>query len=456
MFSDEDTIIAPLTPPGQGAVTILRISGAESLEFLSRCFVNKNRNHFSSFASHQFYYGFIFSEDICVDEVMAVYMASPRSYTTEDVVEIHCHASVAIVKMVIDLFVSFGVRIAQPGEFTYRAFKNGRIDLSHAEAVADLIASKSTMASQLAMRQMTGALSDRVYFFKDSLLSMLALVEAYIDFPEEDIDISHAQLLKKNSSSLQNDFDQLLAGYDEGRILRDGFSLLILGKPNVGKSSLLNLLVGEDRAIVTNIPGTTRDIIQESITLKGYPLTIVDTAGIRDSDDPIERDGVLRAKNKIKSADIILYLVDGSCPFDSSILDDLSILPAGRFVIAVNKSDKKDFQLAKELYNYPNFSISVKLNLGISDLIEGIFDALNIHQESREESVVLSDRRHRDILVRCKSYLNDFIQAFDSGESDEFLALHLRESLQALGEITGETTPDDILNDIFSRFCIGK
>lgn len=456
MFSDDDTIIAPLTPPGQGAVTILRLSGAKSVDFLSRCFVKRNKSHFSSFDSHRFYYGFIYSDDVFIDEVMAVYMASPRSYTCEDVVEIHCHASVAIIKTVIDLFVSFGVRIAEPGEFTYRAFRNGRIDLSHAEAVADLIASKSRMASQLALRQMTGALSDRVFSFKDSLLRMLALVEAYIDFPEEDIEISHAQLLKNDATSLLQSFDHLLTGYDEGRILRDGFSLLILGKPNVGKSSLLNLLVGEDRAIVTNIPGTTRDIIQESITLNGFPVTLVDTAGIRDSDDPIEQDGVQRAKSKIKSADIILYLVDGSCPFDPSILEDISLLPVGQFIIVANKADKDNFLLADDIQQYPNFSISVKCDLGISDLIAGILDMLNIHQESRDESVVLSDRRHRDILVRCKSYLNDFICAFDTGESDEFLALHLREALQALGEITGETTPDDILNDIFSRFCIGK
>ncbi len=457
MFSDDDTIIAPLNSPGHGAVTIIRLSGSRSLELVIRCFVNKSGKSFTNLSSHQFYYGFISFQNISLDEVMVVYMASPKSYTCEDIVEIHCHASVAVVKNIIDLFISFGVRIAEPGEFTYRAFKNGRIDLSHAEAIADLIASKSSMASQLALRQMNGALSDRIYSFKEKILSVLALIEAYIDFPEEDIDPSHADSIENDTILLLKEIDQTLAGYDEGRIVRDGFSLLILGKPNVGKSSLLNLLVGEDRAIVTNIPGTTRDIIQESITLKGYPITIVDTAGIRESVDPIEQDGVLRAKKQIQSADIILYLIDGAVPFDTSILEDIALLPPDRFIIVGNKADKTNFVFPDRcISKYVNHSISVKRNMGIDSLIDGILDQLNLHSQARDESIVLSDRRHKDILVRCRRYLEDFSVAFNCGDSDEFLALHLREALQSLGEITGETTPDDILNDIFGRFCIGK
>ncbi|WP_316347785.1 tRNA uridine-5-carboxymethylaminomethyl(34) synthesis GTPase MnmE [Desulfuromonas acetoxidans] len=457
LFSEDDTIIAPLTAPGHGAVTILRLSGSKSLDLVLTHFFNKSFNRFRSLLSHYFYYGFICDEGVSIDEVMVVYMASPKSYTREDVVEIHCHSSVAVVRNIIDIFVRSGVRIAEPGEFTYRAFKNGRIDLSHAEAIADLIAAKSTMASQLALRQMKGALSGRVYEFKDTILSMLALIEAYIDFPEEDIDKHHALSIQRDCELLLSKVEETLSGYDEGKILREGFSLLILGKPNVGKSSLLNLLVGEDRAIVTNIPGTTRDIIQETITLHGYPITVIDTAGIRDSDDPIEQDGVSRAKNQIGSADVILYMVDGSQPFDISIVQDIKLLPADRFIFVVNKCDKPDFDFPEsQISNFINFSISVKENTGVEQLINGILDKLNLNSRHHDESVVLSDRRHKDILVRCHAFLKDFIEAFESGHSDEFLALHLREALQALGEITGETTPDDILNDIFGRFCIGK
>ncbi|WP_321529987.1 tRNA uridine-5-carboxymethylaminomethyl(34) synthesis GTPase MnmE [uncultured Desulfuromonas sp.] len=457
MFSDDDTIIAPLTAPGHGAVTILRLSGSNSLDIVLPHFFTKSLNRFKSLSSHFFYYGFICDKGVSLDEVMVVYMAAPKSYTCEDVVEIHCHASVAVVRAIIDVFVKSGVRIAEPGEFTYRAFKNGRIDLSHAEAIADLIAAKSSMASQLALRQMKGALSDRVYGFKDKILSMLALIEAYIDFPEEDIETQHALSIQGDCEFLLLKIEETLSGYDEGKILRDGFSLLILGKPNVGKSSLLNLLVGEDRAIVTNIPGTTRDIIQETITLHGYPITVIDTAGIRESDDPIEQDGVLRAKKQIQSADVVLYMIDGSQPFDGSIFQDIELLPSDRFIFVINKCDKPDFDFPKEhLSSFLNFSISVKENIDVDRLINGILDKLNLKSQHYDESVILSDRRHKEVLIRCYSYLKDFKAAFESGQSDEFLALHLREALQALGEITGETTPDDILNDIFGRFCIGK
>jgi tRNA modification GTPase len=455
MYLHDDTIVAPLTPVGQGAVTILRISGPESISLVKSFF--KPVSAIDTFKSHHFYYGHFCMSEEAIDEIMLVIMKSPKSYTCEDVVEIHCHASIAIVTNILDDLLSKGVRMAEPGEFTYRAFKNGRIDLSESEAVADLIASRSATASRVALRQLEGELSRHILSIKNLVIDMLSLLEAYIDFPEEDISSEHHSSLLFNSQSVLEAVDILLNGFDEGRLLREGISLLILGKPNVGKSSLLNALLGQDRAIVTDIPGTTRDIIQESITLRGFPMTVVDTAGIRQTDDPIERDGVSRAKQQIEKADIVLYMVDGSEQFDSSVFDDILLLESSHFCVVLNKMDKDSFEVPSQLDMYPFVAVSVKNNEGLDALVDCIFSQLNISCVDNTESVVVSDRRHRDALLRTRSYVMEFYQALQSvSTSDEFLTIHLRDALYSLGEITGETTTDDILDNIFSRFCIGK
>ncbi|PLX92809.1 MAG: tRNA uridine-5-carboxymethylaminomethyl(34) synthesis GTPase MnmE [Desulfuromonas sp.] len=455
MYLLDDTIVAPLTPVGQGAVTILRISGPDSIALVNSFF--KPVSTVETLKSHYFYYGHFYISEVAIDEIMLVIMKSPKSYTCEDVVEIHCHASIAIVTDILDDLLSKGVRMADPGEFTFRAFKNGRIDLSESEAVADLIASRSATASRLALRQLEGELSHRIFLIKDLVVNMLSLLEAYIDFPEEDISSDHYSSLLSNSQAVLSSIEVLLAGFDEGRLLRDGLSLLILGKPNVGKSSLLNALLGQDRAIVTDIPGTTRDIIQESITLRGFPVTVIDTAGIRQTDDPIERDGVTRAKQQIAKADIVLYMVDGAEEFDPAIFDDIELLESSHFCLVVNKMDKVGFEIPKQLNDYPVATVSVKYKEGLDSLIDCIFTQLNISGVDNSESVLVSDRRHRDALLRTRSFILEFYQSIQSvSVSDEFLAIHLRDALYSLGEITGETTTDDILNTIFNRFCIGK
>ena len=452
---NSETIVAPATSVGGGGVAIIRISGSESLSSLQRFF--RPPRTISSFETHKFYYGhFIDSDQQVVDEVMVVYMQQPRSYTREDVIEIHCHGGRVVVRQIIDCLLTGGIRVANPGEFTLRAFLNGRIDLSEAEAVIDLLESRSEAASHVALRQLGGALSRKIFDYRDRLLEMVALVEAYIDFPEDDMEAPHVHSLRNNCNIVLDEINELLVGFEEGRLLREGLSVLILGKPNVGKSSLLNLLLGQDRAIVTDIPGTTRDLIEESIILSGVPLTIIDTAGIRDTSDPIESDGVKRAKGKISSADIVLYVVDGAGEFVGEVHDDLSMLSDRPVVVVVNKSDQSNFSVPDPLSGFNCVAMSAKFNRGLESLTKAIFASLNISGQETGESTLVSDRRHRDALVRAESYMKQFLEGLDNDLSDEFLSIHLRDALSALGEITGETTPDEILNSIFSRFCIGK
>ena len=382
-------------------------------------------------------------------------MRGPQSYTGEDVVEVHCHGGPIIVRRILDLFVDSGLRLAQPGEFTLRALINGRLDLTRAEAVIDVIRSRSDAASQLAVRQLDGALSRVLYGFRDNLVQHLSLLEAHIDFPEEDIAPPAIAFLCRDVESVKAEIDRLLSGFDAGRVLREGLNVLILGRPNVGKSSLLNALLGESRAIVTDIPGTTRDTVEESLEIGGIPLRLIDTAGVHNTADPVEAEGVRRAGEKCNTADLVLLVVDGSQPLEDDDRLALDMVDKQKMLLVVNKSDQGVVDLPTLYSSFPVVSISAKNGSGIDLLREKIAAMFSIGGEV-SESTLVSDRRHREALVRASEALDRFLQAVEVEQEPEFLALDLKESLQALGEITGETTPDEILDQIFSRFCIGK
>lgn len=452
----DDTIVAPVTPAGEGGVSILRLSGDDALTILHKLF--KPACGSRELSDRYLYYGHLLRSDREVaDEVMVVYMAAPRTYTREEVVEIHCHGSPMIVRTILDLCIDAGARVARPGEFTLRAFLNGRIDLAQAEAVIDLIQSRTESSRRLAFSQLEGKLSRFVYELRERLCDQLALVETYIDFPDEDIELPHARILQQGAGENAGSIDQLLAGFDSGRVLREGASILILGRPNVGKSSLMNRLVGEQRAIVTDIAGTTRDTIEEQLSIGSVPVRLIDSAGIRHTDDPIEAQGVERARSLGESADLVLLVIDAS---SGATVDDrlaLSFVDAGRVLLVVNKVDLGRLPIESPFDRFRQIPVCAKTGEGIEALQQQVeIELLGKPAASASGENLLSDRRHRDALVRSRGCLERFLEELDSGQSPEFLALEMREALNALGEITGQTTPDEVLDRVFERFCIGK
>ncbi|WP_243372818.1 tRNA uridine-5-carboxymethylaminomethyl(34) synthesis GTPase MnmE [Geotalea sp. SG265] len=452
----EDTIAAISTPIGEGGIGIIRISGPDSLP-IARSIFRKRLD--GGLKSHRFYYGHIIDPDSgsLLDEAMAVFMGSPNSFTREDVLELHCHGGYLVVQRVLALTLRHGARLAEPGEFTKRAFLNGRIDLVQAEAIMDVIRSRSEMSLNLAQHQREGLLSLRLAQVKESLLSSLALLEAYIDFPEEDIDHAAKDHIKENAVASLVMLDELLSGFSEGRIIREGVSVVIAGKPNVGKSSLLNALLREKRAIVTAVPGTTRDLIEEQMTIKGLPVKLLDTAGIRESDDQVEREGVKLSLEKLASADLILFVVDGSSPFDDGDRAVLERLTGFSFMVVKNKVDMDTTPVLPFGAEVPVVSVSTRTGQGLMQLQQVIFDFF-IHHGDRDsrDFVAISQVRHRDALDGCRQALGTFMANLERAVNPDLLAIDLRDALAALGEVTGETTADDVLDRIFQQFCIGK
>jgi tRNA modification GTPase len=452
-----DTIAAISTPVGEGGIGIVRLSGERVREIAGKIFVRKMSG---GLKSHRFYYGDIRDpyNGTLIDEAMVVLMLAPKSYTMEDVLEIQCHGGYLVVEKVLELVLNQGARLAEPGEFTKRAFINGRIDLIQAEAVIEVIRGKTDTALALAQHQREGFLSERIRDAKEGIIQALALIEAYIDFPEDDIE--HAESAEINSyvrGSLKK-IEALLEGFNEGRVLREGVSVLIAGKPNVGKSSLLNTMLREKRVIVTSVPGTTRDIIEEVVNIKGLPVKMLDTAGIRQTEDLVEQEGVRLALEKMGMADLVLVVLDVSRPFDDE--DRLLIESLGNCnaIVVKNKSDLSHvIDIPDSLKNKPNVEISTVDGTGIESLRDMIFSTF-VHNKAVDsrEYVVVSQIRHRDALVKTMNALNCFKSNYEGGMNLEILAIDLRDALGAIGEITGETTPDDILDLIFQRFCIGK
>lgn len=451
-----DTIAAVSTPPGNGGIGIVRVSGDQAAAIGDTVF---KPVHNGGLVSHRFYFGSVSNPETgeIIDEAMAVLMRAPRSFTREDVLELHCHGGWLVVENVLALVLSCGARLADPGEFTRRAFLNGRIDLVQAEAVMDIIGSNTEAALQLAQKQREGLLSRRIDDIRGLLLKALALVEAYIDFPEDDLGDADMKLINESVERALAMLNELLSSFDEGRILRDGVSVLIIGKPNVGKSSLLNLIMNENRAIVTHIPGTTRDVIEETVIINGLAVRLLDTAGIRHTDDLVEQEGINRAMEKIPLADLVLFVLDASrsfSPEDQHIFDALS---GSRVIVVINKTD-----MPRQLHIPESIRIGTQIEMAASsgDGIDALKYAVSDYfkrdtSTDRRELVAISRTRHRDALVTSESVLRRFVAGLNQSNL-ELLAIDLREALDSVGSVTGQTTNDEVLDQIFSSFCIGK
>ena len=408
--------------------------------------------------SHHLYHGKLLDQrGSVIDEVLAVYMAAPRSYTCEDVVEIHCHGSQQIVKEVLRLFQVDGLRLAEPGEFTYRAFMNGRLDLSQAEAVARLIHSHSESSRKIALSHLEGALSTLIGTYSNKLKKSLVLLEAWIDFPEEDLPEEDLQEIYTICKSIFVDSSEILKSYKYGKVLVEGVSIVLAGQPNVGKSSLLNVLLGEERAIVTDIPGTTRDLIEEGMSINGLSVKLIDTAGLRVSDDLVEVEGIKRAEKKLETADLVLLLLDSTKDMDERDFRALNLCQGLPTFLVFTKNDLPHDSSNIEGFNFPVFRISSKSESGIDELKTAISEYF-INQggmlENRE-TVILSEQRHFDALFKCTKNLENVLASIGSTDL-ELLAFELREALYFLGQISGETSTEDLLDEIFSNFCIGK
>jgi tRNA modification GTPase len=456
-MSEQDTICAVSTPPGAGGIGIIRISGRTAIGIALTIFKPRRDKNVLTTPSHSLLYGHIAdpASGETVDEALLSVMRAPSTYTREDVVEINCHGGMMPLWRTLGLLISAGARQAEPGEFTKRAFLNGRIDLAQAEAVMDIISAKTDLALRAANEQLLGGLSAEIAALRDRLLSLIAATEAGIDFPEEDIETGTGQPLVEETDDLLAMVDSLLSGYAYGRILRDGFATAIVGKPNVGKSSLLNALLKQNRAIVTEVPGTTRDVLEEYLNIAGVPLKILDTAGIRHSHDIVEQEGVRRSLAAIESADIVLFVLDGSQPFtseDRRVLNEIH----GKHVIAViNKSD-----LPRRLEQFKEqgaqVSVSCRTGHGLDDLKQALSGQVKQGTIGSREHVWAVNQRHKTTLEQTKESLQRALESATGGLSPEFVALDLRAALDSLGMIIGATYTEDILERIFNDFCIGK
>jgi tRNA modification GTPase len=452
-----DTIAAMATPPGEGGIGIVRLSGPEAEPLARRLF--RPRRPLASWQSHRLYLGHIHdSRGSVLDEVLLTLMRAPHSYTREDVVEIHCHSGFAVLKAILGEVLALGARLARPGEFTLRAFLNGRLDLAQAEAVLEVIQARSEASLKVAQAHLAGGLGRRLGELRAALLGVLAQLEAALDFPEEAVELSPGALKGAVRGPLE-DLAQLLASYRQGRLLKEGVKVVLAGRPNVGKSSLLNRLLAADRAIVTDIPGTTRDVIEETVSLGGLALCLADTAGLREPLDLAEELGVARSREQMSQADLILYLVDGSAslsPEDSQVLGELADRPV---LIVLNKIDLPP-QLHPEDSRrdspHPVAAISALTGQGLADLEKAILDLVlagGVHTEGE----MVTQARHAELLARAGEALRRGLALLAQLEPPwELVALEVKEALTALGEITGEEVGEAVLDHIFSEFCIGK
>ncbi len=460
----QDTIAAISTPPGAGGIGVIRVSGPCALEILQKIF--KPHDPACSFRSHQFYYGHIVAPVIphqqkIIDEVLAVYMRAPRTYTREDVVEIHGHGNFLVLQSILELLLQFPVRLAEPGEFTKRAFLSGRIDLTRAEAVIEVLTARTRKGLEMAQAQLSGRLFDQVDAIRQALIHLRAVVEVAIDFPDEDIEIiDHDQLLAQLEAQVRAPLALLLRHADQGRIYREGISVVIAGLPNVGKSSLLNTLLQEDRALVTAIPGTTRDTIEEYLDIQGVPVRIVDTAGIREHAEEVEELGIRRAMGQMEEADLVLFLVDqgrGISDGDRQLFQRIRHKPV---IVVANKMDLAPDGW-QELTGFEGhclalISISAMKQQGISALKEAIFQAVIGRKDQWEEGGCAPNVRHKDALIRASAASERVLTGLRGKRTCDLLAIDLSECLGELDAIVGVTTTEDVLDLIFQQFCLGK
>ena len=449
----KDTIAAIATAMSNSGIGIVRISGEESINIAEKIFKGKELK------DHAIHYGFIVDGKETIDEVLVMVMKGPHSFTGEDTVEINCHGGVYVVKRILETVIKYGARPAEPGEFTKRAFLNGKMDLSQAEAVIDVINSKNEYALKSSVSQLKGSVQKKIKEIREEILYHTAFIETALDDPEHISVDGYGDKLHTVVDNLLEELDKLVKSSDNGRIMKEGIKTVIVGKPNAGKSSLLNVLIGEDRAIVTDIAGTTRDVLEESIQLNGISLNIMDTAGIRDTEDIVEKIGVDKAKAHANEADLIIYVVDASRDLDENDFEIMDLIRDKKTVILLNKSDLATViteNMIKSMIDKPILSISAKEESGIHELEETLKNMFFHGEISFNDEVYITNMRHKAALQDAYDSLQKVIMSIENDMPEDFYSIDLLDAYESLGSITGETIGEDLVNEIFSKFCMGK
>lgn len=459
----DDTIVAIATPPGEGSIGIIRITGNDSISIGQKIFRPKKNKDWFIKDNYKLVYGHIVDPESneVVDEVILSIMRGPKSFTAEDVIEISCHGGIVPLTRVLKLVLKQGARLAEAGEFSKRAFINGRLDLAQAESIIDLIRSKTETGAKIAMSQLGGKLSKEVKILQNNVLGLMAQIEAIIDFPEDDIPESTLEEMTSQVSALLSDIKVLLEGAESGRIYREGLHTIIVGKPNVGKSSLLNALLREQRAIVTDIPGTTRDVIEEVLNIRGVPLKIMDTAGLRETQDLVEKIGVERTKEFLDRADLILLVVDAAAGISEEDLSVIELIKGKINIVLINKIDLAIENISTEKMSYltggsPVLEISAKNDIGLEKLEQEILNLVLEGKVTATEDILVSNTRHKDALEKSAFHLGEVIYGIKAGIPPDLVSIDLKSSWELLGEITGNNVSEDLIDRIFADFCIGK
>ena len=454
-----DTIAAIATAMSNSGIGIVRISGSEALSIVDQIFVMKNKKRLSEMPTHTIHYGHIYDGKELIDEVMVLLMKGPKSYTKEDTIEIDCHGGVYVVKRVLETVLKYGARPAEPGEFTKRAFLNGRIDLSQAESVIDIIHSKNEFALKSSLSQLSGAVSEKIKEVRGEILHEIAFIESALDDPEHVSIDGYGERLSEIINEVISKIEVLLKNSENGKLLKEGITTVIVGKPNAGKSSLLNTLVGEERAIVTDIAGTTRDVLEEQINLNGIILNVIDTAGIRETEDVVEKIGVDRAKKYLNNADLVIYVVDTSTALDENDFEIMEMLKDRQTIIILNKSDLKPLTTSSDIVKYVDkkmIQISAKEQLGIDELENTIKEMFFQGEVSFNDEVYITNIRHKNSLQESLKSLHLVLKSIEDEMPEDFYSIDLMNAYEELGTITGEAVEDDLVNEIFSKFCTGK
>ncbi|MBE6058749.1 MAG: tRNA uridine-5-carboxymethylaminomethyl(34) synthesis GTPase MnmE [Clostridium sulfidigenes] len=458
-MKDFDTIGAISTSIGEGGIAIVRISGDKAKDVVEKIFQAKNGQSIKDMKSYTMKYGYIIDENNNhIDEVIVSFMKGPRSFTAEDTIEINCHGGVVATNKVLEQVIKQGVRIAEPGEFTKRAFLNGRIDLSQAEAVIDIINAKTDLSMKSALMQSEGLISKEIRGLREKLLSTIAHIEATVDYPEDDLEEVTSEMAIRDLDIIKKEIKEFIETAEEGKILREGLSTVIVGKPNVGKSSLLNALTKENRAIVTDIPGTTRDVIEEYINISGIPIKIIDTAGIRETDDVVEKIGVERSRAKINDADLIILILDSSNELTEEDKEIINHISNKKYMILLNKSDLNSKITEKDLENINCtniYSISAKTGEGIDEVRTAIKDMF-FKGEISTNNVIITNTRHKEALLRAYECIESAINTLNYTFAIDLASIDIRNAWTFLGEITGDSLEENIIDKIFKDFCLGK
>ena len=454
-----DTIAAIATAMTSSGIGIIRISGGQAFEVTEKIFKKKNGGKIDLSRSHTVQYGYICDQDEVIDEVLVLIMKGPHSYTAEDTVEIDCHGGVLMMKKILETVIQYGARPAEPGEFTKRAFLNGRIDLSQAEAVIDVINAQNEYALKSSVSQLKGKMSEKVKALREKIIYEIAYIESALDDPEHISLDGYGEELAKKLEPMVKELERLIASADNGKVMSEGVKTVILGKPNAGKSSLMNVLVGEERAIVTDIAGTTRDTLEEHIRLRGISLNVVDTAGIRDTEDVVEKIGVTKARTAAEDADLIIYVVDASVPLDENDRDIIEMIRNRKAVVLLNKTDLEQVVSVEELEKQTGhrvIPVSAKEETGIEELEKEIQSMFYQGDIDFNDEVYVTNIRHKTALTESLSSLKLVQKSIEDGMPEDFYSIDLMNAYEQLGTIIGEAVEDDLVNEIFSKFCMGK